>query len=117
MDYDSFLNDYKKFEPFDDWFVSNDGISGASGEDVLIFDNPVVDDRVDHPSHYTSGKTEVIDVIEDAIKDAPSNVDGMLQAQILKYILRMWLKDNPMEDAKKARWYLDRLIAKGDSPR
>ena len=36
------------------------------------------DDRVNSPSHYTSGKREVIDTIEDAVKDAPSTIFGML---------------------------------------
>jgi hypothetical protein len=74
------------------------------------------DDRVNSPSHYTSGKLEVIDIIEDVIKDAPTNSYGMLQAQVLKYLLRMWLKDNPLEDMKKARWYLDRLISQYSNP-
>ena len=69
-------------------------------------------DRVNSPSHYTRGRTEAIDVIEDSIKDAPSPIEGMLQAQVLKYVLRLWLKDNPQEDAEKARWYLNRLIDK-----
>ena len=67
-------------------------------------------DRVNSPSHYTSGKEEAIDIIEAAIKDAPTPGKGMLQGQVLKYMLRVWLKDNPVEDLKKARWYLDRLI-------
>jgi len=33
-----------------------------------------------------------------------------LQAQVLKYILRMWHKSNSKEDAEKAQWYLTRLI-------
>ena len=70
------------------------------------------DNRVDHPSHYTSGKVEVIDIIEGAVKDAPNNVVSGLQWQVLKYMLRLWLKDNPLEDAKKAQWYLNRLIEK-----
>ena len=82
-------------------FSINDGIVGAAK-----------DDRVNHPSHYTSGKAEAIDIIEDAIKDAPSVGEGMLQAQVLKYMLRVWLKDNPTEDLKKAQWYLTRLIEK-----
>ena len=68
------------------------------------------DDRVNHPSHYTKGKQEVIETIEEAIEDAPSMKAGMLQAQVLKYMLRCWLKDNPLEDLKKAQWYLTRLI-------
>ena len=62
-----------------------------------------------HPVFY-------IGSLEDAIKDAPSNSYGMLQAQVLKYLLRMWLKDNPLEDMKKARWYLDRLINQYNNP-
>ena len=67
-------------------------------------------DMVNSPAHYTRGKTEVIEIIEDAIKDAPSVKDGMLQAQVLKYMLRLWLKSDCKEDAEKARWYLNRLI-------
>ena len=63
-----------------------------------------------------SGKTEAIDVIEDAIKTAPSAIYGMLQGQVLKYMLRVWLKDNPLEDMKKAQWYLTRLIEHYDNP-
>ena len=81
-------------------------------EDTISFDFPKFneDDRVNSPSHYKGGKQEVIDIIEDAIKDAPNVTAGMLQAQVLKYMLRCWLKDNPVEDLKKAQWYLDRLI-------
>jgi len=67
---------------------------------------------VNSPAHYTRGKTEAIEVIEDAIQDAPSPKEGLLQGQVLKYILRMWLKDKPLQDANKARWYLNRLISK-----
>ena len=68
--------------------------------------------QVNHPPHYTSGKQEAINIIEDAIRDAKDPVEGMLQAQVLKYMLRLWLKENPKEDAQKARWYLSRLIEK-----
>ena len=58
----------------------------------------------------------MIDIIEGAVKDAPSTIYGMLQGQVLKYMLRVWLKDNPLEDMKKARWYLDRLIQHFEEP-
>lgn len=67
---------------------------------------------VDHPSHYTRGSQEVIDTIEDAVSDAPNPVLGGLQWNVLKYVMRLWLKDNPKKDALKARWYLNRLISK-----
>ena len=72
----------------------------------------LADDRVNSPSHYTSGRIEAIEIIEDAVKDAPTPGKAVLQAQVLKYILRVWLKDNPLEDLKKAEWYLKRLIKK-----
>jgi len=67
-------------------------------------------DPVNSPAHYTAGNTEVIDVIEDWVRHAPDPVVGGLQWQAIKYISRMWLKQDPYEDAKKAQWYLNRLI-------
>ena len=49
-------------------------------------------------------------MIEDAIKEAPDTKAGFLQAQVLKYMLRLWHKIDAKEDAEKARWYLNRLI-------
>jgi hypothetical protein len=68
-------------------------------------------DVVNHPSHYTAGRFEAIDVIEDAVTTAPDPVVGGLQWQSLKYLLRLWGKGNPLQDAQKAAWYLNRLIA------
>ena len=67
-------------------------------------------DQVNSPKHYTSGKQEVIDTIEDAISLAASVERGFLQGQVLKYMLRMWHKGKPLQDAEKAQWYLTRLI-------
>ena len=100
-------------------------LKGGDGEDVIplkprpmkprkVAKRPfhLQDDRVNHPSHYTRGGQEVIVTIEEAIQDAPDMTLGYLQGQVLKYLLRCWLKDNPVEDLKKAKWYLDRLISK-----
>ena len=40
----------------------------------------------------------------------PPRGSGFLQGQVLKYLLRVWRKDNPKQDAKKAQWYLARLV-------
>ena len=80
---------------------------GAWSEDRIEL---AMDDRVNSPSHYTRGTQEAIEIIEEAIDAAPSNKLGMLQAQVLKYLLRLWHKDNPSEDARKAQWYLNRLV-------
>lgn len=73
-------------------------------------------DMVNHPSHYTAGRVEVIDFIEDCVRQAPDAVVGGLQWQVLKYISRLWLKDDPALDAGKARFYLNRLISTLDQP-
>ena len=70
-------------------------------------------DLVNHPPHYTAGRIETIDYIEDCVQLAPDAVLGGLQWQVLKYLgSRLWLKGSTLQDAKKARFYLDRLIAK-----
>ena len=132
MDYMHFLDEFDTYNKwnkdnpvnFDTPTVlgaeGNDHISFSQAPDYLRFPNPwsmsAKDDRVNSPSHYTSGKTEVIDIIEDAVKEAPSAIYGMLQGQVLKYMLRCWLKDNPSEDLKKAQWYLTRLIEHYENP-
>lgn len=86
---------------------------GSAAADVLaLCDAQPVDeeDMVNSPKHYTQGKMEAIDVIEDAIRHAPDPVVGMLQAQVLKYTLRCWHKGKPQEDLEKSAWYLKRLI-------
>ena len=85
--------------------VPNDPFCSPSITDTIS-----LDDRVNSPSHYKGGKQEAIEIIEDAINSAPTMAAAMNQGQVLKYMLRCWLKDNPVEDLKKARWYLNRLI-------
>ena len=66
-------------------------------------------DPVNHPAHYTAGKYEVIDVIEDSLGD--DGFEGYLVGNVMKYVMRFRHK-NGLEDLKKARWYLDRLIGR-----
>lgn len=66
-------------------------------------------DLINHPPHYTYGKgMEVIDVIE--AFDLPHN-DGAA----LKYLLR-WRHKGGVEDLKKCRWYIERMIANAERP-
>jgi len=104
MDYDKFKKEYKTFSDYN----INQNIDKL--DDISRTWPSINDDRVNHPSHYTQGSQEAIVTIEEAIADAPSVKAGMLQAQVLKYLLRLWHKDDPAEDAKKAQWYLNRLI-------
>ena len=83
---------------------------GPVDNDGIFYHPESQNDMVNSPSHYTRGAQEAIDIIEEAIQDAPDIKSGMLQAQALKYLLRLWLKGNAPQDASKAQWYLTRLI-------
>ena len=70
-------------------------------------------DNVNHPSHYTAGKVECIDAIESATSDL-KGIEAVCTGNVIKYIWR-WKLKNGLEDLKKARWYLDKLIKEADS--
>lgn len=81
-----------------------DVITDATGTVVGI---ELEDDQVNHPSHYTSGKIEVIDFIEDQRL-------GYHLGNAIKYISRAGKKDpkKELEDLNKAIWYIKRYIDK-----
>ena len=60
-------------------------------------------EKEDHPAHYNQGRFEVIDVIEDWDLN-------FCEGNVVKYVARHRFKGEPLEDLKKARWYLERLI-------
>jgi hypothetical protein len=62
-------------------------------------------DMVNHPPHYTKGGIETIDFIE--AKELGYNLGN-----VVKYITRADHKGDKHEDLCKARWYLNREIAK-----
>ena len=70
---------------------------------------PYPDDPVNGPPHYQGfGSIECIDAMR-AMMPQPEFV-GFLRGNALKYLWRFRDKGGA-EDLKKARWYLDRLIA------
>ena len=66
-------------------------------------------DPINHPKHYTASTVEPIDVIE--AWDL-----NFAEGCVLKYLCR-WRLKNGVEDLKKARWYLDRLITRAETER
>ena len=64
-----------------------------------------VNDNVNHPSHYTSGKIEVIDFITD------QKLTYCL-GNAVKYVARAGKKDpnKTIEDLQKAVWYINQQI-------
>lgn len=71
---------------------------------------------VERPSHYTSGGIECIDAMKamlagyEQAKIVTKFYWHFLSGQVFKYLWRWPLKERPLQDLKKARWYLDRLI-------
>lgn len=82
----------------------------CNGENFKPKEKKDLTDNVNHPKHYTQGKFECIDAIEEITKPL-DKFEAYLVGTILKYLWRFKFK-NGLEDLKKARWYLDKLINK-----
>ena len=65
-------------------------------------------DVVNKPHHYNTGNIECIDAIKESME--PEQFLGYLKGNCLKYLWRYEYKGKPVEDLRKARWYLERLI-------
>ena len=83
----------------------------CDGDEVCEITIP---DMVNHPPHYQSDSgLEVIKVIE-AFTEGMTGIQAVCQGNVLKYVCR-WHMKNGLEDLKKARWYLDKLISEVES--
>ena len=69
-----------------------------------------LDDKVNHPTHYTYGDIEIIDFIEQVTRDYKPELAFAI-GNAIKYISRANRK-NGKEDLDKARWYLNRAFEK-----
>lgn len=68
-----------------------------------------MEDIINKPNHYAQDSIECIDVILQQSKYVPSN-QAFLMGQVFKYMWRYYLKGKPLEDLKKAQFYLNKLI-------
>lgn len=68
---------------------------------------------VNSPPHYTKGKFETIDVLEDIVQHYTDPVEATLVWNTIKYIARAPHKEEYSQDLKKAQWYLNRLVSRG----
>ena len=107
-------------EAIDDWFQ---GSNGVTQEDFWTTPDPQYN-VVSKPKHYMLFEKEGIevrDVIEKLVnKISPVTRDygGLFTAdyvQMMQYLMR-FMDKNGVEDLKKARWYLDKLIDSYDKP-
>lgn len=90
----------------------------SSSDDVAVLDDilfrmwqmgwlPEINDKVNHPNHYKTGKYECLDVMmETQGKDAVLN---FCLCNAFKYLYRNKNK-NGLEDIEKAIWYLNEYV-------
>lgn len=65
-------------------------------------------DMVNHPQHYTQGGIECIDALK-AATVGKRGIEAVCVANIIKYLWR-YEEKNGVEDVRKAKWYLERLL-------
>lgn len=76
------------------------------GDEVSI--NSKAYDPVQHPLHYNQSGIECIDAIK-AATVGKKGIEAVCVANVVKYLWRYEAK-NGLEDVRKARFYIDRLI-------
>ena len=89
------------------WYKELDQASCENVKDRCCNKEPNVD-MVNHPSHYTQGGIECIDALK-AATVSKTGIEAVCTANAIKYLWR-YEEKNGIEDVKKARWYIDRLI-------
>ena len=65
-------------------------------------------DTVNHPRHYNQNGIECIDVIEAAI--GCQGAADFCMGNAIKYLYRHTMKGQPVEDVRKAIWYLNKWL-------
>ena len=89
------------------WYKELDQASCENAETKCCNKEPDID-MVNHPSHYTQGGIECIDCIKSATV-GKVGIEAFCVGNAIKYLFR-YEEKNGIEDVKKARWYIDRLI-------
>ena len=102
---------YNKYVNRNIYISQPDTIAIKTWDDKDVFEEQHMKqtDNINSPKHYTHGKYEVIDVIEDW------DLNFRL-ANAIKYIARHKHKGKPLEDLEKALWYLQREVDTWKSP-
>ena len=66
-----------------------------------------MNDTINHPEHYTTGRIECIDAIKASMSDP--EFEAYLKGNCIKYLWR-YRKKGGLESLYKCEWYLIRLI-------
>lgn len=70
-------------------------------------------EMVNHPDHYKGDKYECIDVMVEVFGVEMTKAFCLLNA--FKYTWRNGKKDNSIQEAKKASWYLNKYVELSES--
>lgn len=87
--------------------------SGEDLDDIMDGSFSKIDEKIEkavtHPLHY-GGDTpyECIKVLKAWLK--PDQYKGFLIGNVIKYLCRSGKKDNILQEAKKAQFYLDKYV-------
>lgn len=88
---------------------SNGGSGWAVERVISLYEQPrTKPELVNHPDYYNSGGIECIDAILAA--RGPEATKEFCICNSMKYLWRLGHKDDAVQEAKKARWYLDKYI-------
>lgn len=90
-----------------DW-LRDIGRGACENAEVKCCDKEPNIDMVNHPFHYNQGGIECIDALKAATVNK-TGIEAVCTANAIKYLWR-YEEKNGIEDVKKARWYIDRLI-------
>jgi len=91
--------------------VASVTVSNADGSPVVLSDLRKPKEWVNHPDHYGGGDNpyEVIKVLEAWERDHGL---GWTLLTAIKHVARYKNKGRPIQDLKKARWYIDWVITR-----
>lgn len=67
---------------------------------------PLIEDNINHPSHYHQGGIDVIGFSE--LQFDKAELKGFYRINVLKYVTR-YDRKNGVQDLEKAAFYLDKL--------
>jgi hypothetical protein len=104
------IGDFDKVSLLD---VINDPVNNPAHHNTDVTFKTVTDDPVNNPAHYNHKGVEAIAAIEASMTD--EEFQGYLKGNCMKYLWRYKYKGKPVEDLKKAQWYLEKLIASVDN--
>ena len=99
--------DDKKLDKIYNWYKELNPASCENAENECYSKESTVD-MVNHPAHYNQGGIECIDALK-AATVSKTGIEAVCTANAIKYLWR-YEEKNGIEDVKKARWYIDRLI-------